>query len=353
MQSTFLLYGATGYTGELIARAAAQQGLRPLLAGRSEQSVSKLANELGLSYRVFALENPADIESGLADVQVVLNCAGPFTYTSRRLARACIQTSTHYLDLAGEVPEFQELAMLDADAKAASVMLLPGVGFGVAPSDCLALHLKSRLPSATQLSLAFHALGGVSRGTLINLLKDIPHKGVIRRNGNLVPMRAGVEKRIIRFEQGSFTAVTNPWRGDVFTAYYSTGIPTIKAYTVFPGALRVVMAMSTPLKGILSSTAVQGFLKRQMQNQPAGPTEQERRQGRTLLWGEVTDESGRKAVSRLIGPEAYDFTGLTALTVVEQVLQGNVRTGFRTPAQVYGADFVLGMPDVTRTDESV
>ena len=166
-------------------------------------------------------------------------------------------------------------------------------------------------------------------------------------------MRAGVEKRTIRFEQGSFTAVTNPWRGDVFTAYYSTGIPTIKAYTVFPGVLRVVMAMSTPLKGILSSTAVQGFLKRQMQNQPAGPTEQERSQGRTLLWGEVTDDSGRKAVSRLVGPEAYDFTVITALAVVEQVLKGNVQAGFRTPAQVYGADFVIGMLGVTRSDEGV
>ncbi len=353
MQPIFLLYGAVGYTGELIARAAVQQGLRPLLAGRSEQSVSKLANELGLDYRVFTLENPADIEAGLADVQAVLNCAGPFTYTSRLLARACIQTRTHYLDLAGEVPEFQELATLDAEAKAASVMLLPGVGFGIVPSDCLALYLKSRLPSATQLSLAFHALGGVSRGTLLNLLKDIPHKGVIRRNGNLVPTRAGVEKRTISFDQGSFTAVTNPWRGDVFTAYYSTGIPTIKAYTVFPGALRVVMAVSTPLKGILSSATVQNVLKGQMRNQPTGPTEQERSQGQTLLWGEVTDDSGRKAVSRLIGPEAYDFTVITAIAVVEQVLKGNVQTGFCTPAQVYGADFVLGMPDVTRSDESV
>jgi hypothetical protein len=112
MQATFLLYGA-----------AVQRGLRPLLAGRNEQNVSKLAHELGLDYRVFALENLADIAKGLADVLVVLNCAGPFAYTSRRLASACIQTATHYLDLAGEVPELQEQAMLDTVAKAVSVGL--------------------------------------------------------------------------------------------------------------------------------------------------------------------------------------------------------------------------------------
>ncbi len=351
MASTFLMYGATGYTGELIVRAAVKQGLRPILAGRTELPLRKLAGELGLDYRVFGLDKIADVKEGLADVQAVLNSAGPFTFTARRLAEGCIATGAHYLDLAGEVPEFQDMAARDAEARAANVMLLPGVGFGVVPSDCLALHLKQRLPSADTLSLAFHAMGGVSAGTLVNLMKDLPHKGVVRQDGNLIPARAGSETRTITFEQGTFKAATNPWRGDLFTAYYSTGIPTIKTYTVFPGALRGLMAVSGPLGGVLGSAPVQDLLKRQAQRQPAGPSEQERAQGRTLLWGEVTDHSGQKAISRLIGPEAYDFTVITALAVVDQVLKGNIQTGFHTPAQVYGANFVTGMPGVTLSDE--
>ena len=197
MSSTFLLYGATGYTGELIARAAVQRGLHPILAGRSERTLAPLAAELKLDYRVFSLEEITALDAGLADVTTVLNCAGPFTFTASRLAEACIRTRTHYLDIAGEVPEFQTLAKLDTQAQSAGVMLLPGVGFGVVPSDCLALHLKSRLPSATTLSLAFHAIGGVSRGTLLTTLKDLPSPGVVRHEGKLVPIRARSETRRI------------------------------------------------------------------------------------------------------------------------------------------------------------
>ncbi len=351
MAATFLLYGATGYTGELIARAAVQRGLQPILAGRSEHTLAPLATELKLDYRLFSLDDPTALDAALNDITTVLNCAGPFTFTASRLAQACIRTQTHYLDLAGEVPEFQTLATLDTQAQEAGVMLLPGVGFGIVPSDCLALHLKARLPSANTLSLAFHAIGGVSRGTLLTTLKDLPHLGVIRSEGKLLPTRAGSETRLIDFGQGALSAVTNPWRGDIFTAYYSAGIQNIKAYTVFPGALRVLMSVSGLLKGILSSPGFQAFLKRQTQKQPAGPSAQERAKGRTVLWGEVTDAQGQKAVSRLIGPEAYDFTATTALTVVERVLQEDSQPGFHTPAQIFGADFVVGMPDVELIDE--
>ncbi|MBA2681998.1 MAG: saccharopine dehydrogenase NADP-binding domain-containing protein, partial [Ktedonobacteraceae bacterium] len=289
MQGEFILYGATGYTGELMARAAVKRGLHPILAGRNADTLKKLADELNLTYRTFGLDDSAALEAGLADVEVVLNCAGPFTYTSQKLAAGCLRVHAHYLDIAGEVPEFQALQALDAQAQEAGVMLLPGVGFGIVPSDELALHLKTLLPTATQLSLAFQAQGGVSRGTLITTLKDLPHPGVIRRNGKLVPARAGAETRRINFGQGLLPAVTNPWRGDIFTAYYSTGIPTIKAYTVYPAAFRILMALSVPLKGILISNAFQNFLKRQAKNQPAGPSAEERAKGKTVLWGEVID----------------------------------------------------------------
>ncbi len=93
------------------------------------------------------------------------------------------------------------MAMLNTAAESASVMLLPGVGFGIVPSDYLALHPKSRLPSAITLSIAFQA-NGVSRGTLLTTLKDLPNPGVIRSNGELIPARAGNETRRIDFGKG-------------------------------------------------------------------------------------------------------------------------------------------------------
>ena len=150
MPPTFLLYGATGYTGSLTARMAVQRGLKPILAGRDPAKVKALADELGLAWRAFPLEDGAALNLALREVPVVLHCAGPYSRTYKPMVDACLRTGTHYLDITGELMEHEALAGRDAEAQAAGVMLLPSVGFDVVPSDCLAAHLKRRLPSATQ-----------------------------------------------------------------------------------------------------------------------------------------------------------------------------------------------------------
>ncbi len=176
MSANLLLYGANGYTGDLIARLAVNQGLRPILAARNSQKVALLATELGLEYRAFALDDMA-IDSALADIAVVLHCAGPFSQTSAPMVAGCLRSQAHYLDITGEISVFEEVAAQDSRAKTAGVMLLPGVGFDVVPSDCLAAHLKRRLPSATQLAIGFQALGRVSRGTATTMVEGQHQKG--------------------------------------------------------------------------------------------------------------------------------------------------------------------------------
>src|SRR5688500_7320693 len=99
----FLLYGATGYTGSLIARAAVAAGLRPVLAGRDAAALAGLAAALGLEHRAFGLDDPAAVDRGLRGAAAVLHCAGPFSHASRPVADACLRGATHYLDLTGEV----------------------------------------------------------------------------------------------------------------------------------------------------------------------------------------------------------------------------------------------------------
>ena len=143
----FLIYGANGYTGSLIARTAINQGLRPILAARNAVAVERLGRELGLEYRVFDLDDPVILEKRFQGLSAVLHCAGPFVHTSKPLADACLRSGVHYLDVTGEVSVFEALAARDGEAKASGIMLLPGAGFDVVPSDCLAAHLKRRLPS--------------------------------------------------------------------------------------------------------------------------------------------------------------------------------------------------------------
>ena len=81
------------------------------------------------------------------------------------MVEACLRLGKHYLDITGEISVFEAMARRDKAAKQAGMMIMPGVGFDVVPSDCLAVHLKNLLPTATDLTLAFYGLGGISHGT--------------------------------------------------------------------------------------------------------------------------------------------------------------------------------------------
>ena len=345
----FLLYGATGYTGELLAREAARRGLHPVLAGRDPAKVGALAAELDLPWRAFALDDQALLDAALREVSCVRHCAGPFARTAAPMAAACLRTGRHYLDITGEIDVFEALARQDEAARAAGIMLLPGVGFDVVPSDCLARHLKDRLPTANRLTLAFRGLGaGISHGTQATMLLNAGTGGTVRRNGALIAVPAGWRSRHIDFGTGPKLAVTIPW-GDVSTAYYSTGIPDVEVFMAIPRAGLTMLRASRYLGRVLGSGPVQGFLHRRI---PAGgPDATQRAQGRSQLYGEASDPAGNKVVSRLFGPEGYTLTVLAALHITEKVLRGDWQPGFQTPAKCYGAGLALELPGVRRVDE--
>src|SRR5262245_11210920 len=205
--SKFIVYGATGYTGSLIAREAVRKAMHPILAGRSRERLASLAGELGLEHRAFSLDSPDAVADGLRDVHTLLNCAGPFSCTARPMADACLQTGTHYLDITGEADVFEALAARDAQARAARIVLLPGVGFAVVPSDCLAVHLKRRLPTATRLALGFQSAGRLSRGTALTALERVAGGGLVRENGLLKRVPAAWKTRVIDFGKGPARAI--------------------------------------------------------------------------------------------------------------------------------------------------
>jgi short subunit dehydrogenase-like uncharacterized protein len=345
----FLIYGANGYTGALIVRSAAERGMRPILAGRNRDAVAALASSLGYQHRAFALDDTSALDAAVAEAAVVLNCAGPFARTARPIVDACLRAGKHYLDITGEAAVFEALARRDAQAQAAGIMLLPGAGFDVVPSDCLAAHLKRRLPGARHLTLAFRVVSRTSWGTATTMVENVHHGGLVRRDGKLVSVPAAHKTRVIDFGRGPVEAVALPW-GDVATAFYSTGIPNIEVYTVFSPAMRGLLKISRRMGGLLASAPVQRLLKALIRLQPPGPSDAERARGLSLLWGEVIDDSGARCVSRMRAPEGYTLTAMTALALVERALAGDAPPGFQTPAKAYGPDFILQFPGVVRED---
>jgi short subunit dehydrogenase-like uncharacterized protein len=349
MKDNFLIYGSYGYTGDLIARQAAARGLKPILGGRDPEKLKIQAGKLGLEYRVFSLQDSAAVLAAVEEVGAVLHCAGPFSLTSKPMAEGCIQARTHYLDITGEIAVFQMLSAQDARAKSAGVILLPGVGFDVVPSDCLAAHLKSRLPSAVKLALAFRSIAQPSRGTALTALEGLHQGGLIRRGGELKPVPAAWKTRQVDFGRGPVKVVSLPW-GDVFTAYYSTGIPNIEVYMAVPSSLRRLMVLSRYTGWLLASTPIQELLARLVKSQPVGPTEAQRKKGLSLLWGEVLDNAGNRRAARMQTPEGYQLSMLTALGAVQKVLSGQTPAGFQTPSLAFGADFILQFEGVSLQD---
>ncbi|MCB9235186.1 MAG: saccharopine dehydrogenase NADP-binding domain-containing protein [Bacteroidia bacterium] len=342
--ANFLIYGSTGYTGQLIAQKAVELGLKPILAGRNPDKVRAQAEALGLEWRAFSVTDSLALEEALSGVEAVLHCAGPFAHTYQAMAAACLNTRTHYLDITGEIEVFEGLKGLDTKARAAGVMLLPGAGFDVVPTDCMAARLKEVMPSATHLELAFLSLGGgMSHGTAKTMVEGLQTGAMIRREGKLVQLPAASLTRKIDFGRGPVTMSAIPW-GDVSTAFHSTGIPNIIAYTYLSGGMRFFSTVGRPFWGIFKSQAVQEFLKKQIEKRPAGPSEEALKTGKTLIWGEVRNGVGESFSGRLKTSQGYEFTADAALILVEKVVSGNAKPGFQTPSSAYGWQVVDEVP---------
>lgn len=140
--SDWIIYGANGYTGELIAREAVRQGLKPTLAGRNKAKVEALAQELGLGYKAFGLDNVDAVSEQLQGFKLVMHCAGPFSATSKPMMEACIKAGAHYLDITGEISVFELAQSLNSQAEKADIVLCPGVGFDVIRQIALPLRSK-------------------------------------------------------------------------------------------------------------------------------------------------------------------------------------------------------------------
>ena len=338
---TLLLYGAYGYTGELIAREAVDRGLDVIVAGRNGTKTRGVGVQLGVESRVFPVD---EIRHNLDGVDTVLHCAGPFVETYEPVVEACLETGTHYLDITGEFTVFEAVAERDRDAEKAGVCLLPGVGFDVVPTDCLAGHLHDRLQSATHLRLGFEAPTTVSGGTVAAAVEHASDGGRVRREGVIEENPLAAEDRTIDFGNGPRNAVRIPW-GDVSTAYYSTGIENIEVYMAVPETAARALRLSWPLSAVLSVEPVKRAMKALGYKLAEGPSEEERETGRSYVWGEASDGE-RTVTSRLVAPETYALTVDAATSAAARLEEGGDRVGYQTPATAFDPEFVLNLDGV-------
>jgi short subunit dehydrogenase-like uncharacterized protein len=350
MTGRFMIYGATGYTGKLVTRRAKALGLNPLLAARNAERLRAVAAESGLAHRVVDLADGAALRDALAEVDAVLHVAGPFSKTSAPMREACLAMRKHYLDITGEIDVFEACAAKSAEAQEAGIAIMPGCGFDVVPSDCLAAHVKRRLPDATSLSLAISGLASVSRGTAKTAIEMLGEGVRVRRGGRILSLGTP-PRRDFDFGQGPRPALGMSW-GDVATAYHSTGIPDITVYFKVSREIEMLVGMSAPLRWALGAAPVRRFLQWQVGWLPEGPSAAQRAERGAVIVAEAVNAKGERVRSRLETPDAYALTAETAVEIARRAAAGEIRPGFQTASLALGADFILDFARCRREDLS-
>jgi short subunit dehydrogenase-like uncharacterized protein len=347
---TFVIYGATGYTGRLVAARACEAGLAPVLAGRNATALAALAGSLGLPHRVASLTDTEALDEAFRGATVVLNVAGPFSHSADAVADACRNVGAHYLDVSGEPTAVARLAERHREARRLGVAVVPAVGFNAVATDGLAVHVARRLPGARHLALAVTPPRALSSGSLRTLLEHAG-AGLARRAGALVPLALGSESRSVDFGGGPARAVS-VGLVDVVTAFHSTGIPNITTYVEATGVVQAALAGAR----LWSTLAPPAVLR--VWAEACGPAldggrlvrlPDGRRRGACVV-AVAEDGRGQRATARLHALEPYEFTAQATVAVVHRVLAGDIEPGFQLPGRLYGPDFVLQLPGVTRED---
>lgn len=343
MSTPWLLYGANGYTGALIAERAAAEGMRPVLAGRNAREVGKLAERLHLEHRVFDLSDPETVLRNLEGMSLVLHTAGPFSATSAPMVDACIKARAHYLDITGEIEVFEACKARDGEARRAGIVVLPGVGFDVVPTDCLARALIEALPGGVRLELALMALGSMSRGTMKTMVEHLGEGAQVRRGGKIQAVPAGSLQKTVELLGKPRRAVAIGW-GDVSTAMHSTGIGDITTYMALPPAQLRGLGLMARLGPLLRRPGVIRVLQAIVGRLVTGPDEATRESSQAEIWGHVTAVDGSHVEGRLRTPEGYKTTVITSLACVRRLLADGVEAGYQTPASAFGVGLIRALP---------
>lgn len=351
MNHKILIYGANGYTGKLITQEAKNKGALVELAGRNKEAIENISRDTGFPFHICDLNDKAKLESLLKEFDTVIHCAGPFSETAIPMVEACIKSKTNYLDITGEIWVFEDIMKYHEKAQRAGIALLPGVGFDVVPTDCLAAYLKEKMPNGNSLELGFvGSKTGMSRGTAVTMVKNISKGGFIRSNKEIKNVPLAYEVKELKFAHRKQWCMTIPW-GDLMTSYHQTQIPNIKVFSGASTKMINKIKKYRGLKFLLGISWIQSIVRSKIEKSVKGPSEEDLKKGRTYILGTISDNDGNSFTAELITPEAYFLTAKTALASALKLSDFKLK-GYLTPAQAFGKDFILEFDNVERIDRA-
>lgn len=346
-EKKILLYGANGYTGRLIAKYALSYSLKPTLAGRNEIEIKHLADTLQLPFEIIDLDDQKKLDDIVAKHFIVIHAAGPFSRTAKAMVESCIRNHVHYTDINGDISCFEMVKKYNEEAIKSKCMLLPGVGFDVVPTDCIAKLLHQHMPEASDLQIAFATIGSsISHGTATTMAEKLGEKGAKRVDGKIIRVPLGQNGMQVDFGEKKLFCMSIPW-GDISTAYHTTGIQNIETFTAVKPSLYKQLKFQGLFNWVLRTPYVRKMIFKKIDQRPAGPGESMLKNGKCLVWGQVKNPEGKIKKALLTGPEGYLFTAHASLIIAREILDGNWKEGYQTPAGMYGFELAKKVPGVT------
>ena len=339
----WMIYGANGFSAMLAIEESVKRGLKPVLAGRSP-AIEKIAHEFNLDFQIFSLSSVNEVASQIKGLAVLANCAGPFSETAETMIQACIIAKVHYIDITGEISVYDYANQCDREAVSAGIVLCPGVGSDVIPTDCLAKYLKDECPDATDLKMGWHPIGSkASKGTAKTAAQGLFLGGKVRKDGKIKKVPLAYKEKVIDFGIGKFNTMTIPW-GDVFTAYHSTGIPNIEFYlSRSPRSVKKIKRYRRFINLFNNKWFIK-LLQNWIERNWKQPTAEIRKKGKSFFWGEVKDPMGKVVTARFSTGDGYNVTAAGVVVVAEHLLQHLSQKGYYTPSILMGKELVKKIP---------
>jgi len=337
---TWMLYGAYGMTGRLILDEALRRGHRPTLAGRDAAKLQELQRLTGLDTAPLALERGAELRTALSRVGCVVLAAGPYDVTGPLMRGACLEARCSYLDVNAAVDDFCQALACDEAARAAGVAVIPGVGYGVVFGECLAVQTARRVSDATSLRLSLATeTDGRSRAATLTSAGALARGGLDVHDGELRNRPIAFSTWLAPDSQRSATRFAAMPMAELVAAHRSTGVPNIVAGIPMSRAAAAFVRATGPWIGkVIARTAARRSGRAGTPLSGAAIAAL-----RSRMWAEARNDHGQTAAAMLETGEGYRAAAAAAVRAVESLRQ-TPRIGALTPAQAFGADFVLGVP---------
>jgi short subunit dehydrogenase-like uncharacterized protein len=339
-----LVFGATGYTGQLVTRALAERGASFALAGRDRAKLERLAADTGgPEIRIASVGDVGGLSDALADCRVLLTCVGPFNELGSTAVEAALQARVNYLDSCGECTFVGRLIDdYDARARSAGIAIAPALGFDEVPGD-VAATLATEGLERPEIVLTYSVPSSGSNGTIKSVLGTIVADGPWIRDGRKVMVGAGQHSRWSPMPPplGPKPAISIPLAvGHLVPLHLDPD--ALELYGTIGTAQRLGAKVGLPLlKAVHSVEGVRKLIERAVEVlQPSGgPSEQQRRKWWTVL---AEARSGEDWCNVAIsGRDVYGLTGRLMAAAAMRMSQPDYEvSGVVAPVQALGIELL-------------